>query len=260
MQWKLNSCWPDIQWQIYDYYLRPTSSYYYIKNACEPLHIQLNPVDSVVAVINHYLKPQRNLKARVRVFDFDMQLKWKKEISAEIAEDSYRDLFAIPPLRDLSPVYFVKLELFDANNQPVSDNFYWLSSVPEGNDEGASLALNNPRKFSQFAEHHLNDKDVFLPLKDLPMVKLLHSSTLEERGENLMVGVKLSNPSAQLAFFIHVSVVNDRNGEEILPVYWDDNYFSILPGGTKSVTAVLSNTGLGAAKAPVVKIKGWNIG
>ncbi|MCX6992089.1 MAG: beta galactosidase jelly roll domain-containing protein [Kiritimatiellaeota bacterium] len=259
MQWKLNSCWPDIQWQLYDYYLRPTPSYYYIKNACEPLHVQMSPIDSVVTVVNHCLKPQRNLKARARVYGFDMQLKWEKEVVSDIAADAYRDLFAIPPLPDPGSVYFVKLELFAANNQPVSDNFYWLSSVPEGDDESADLALKDLSKFNPNAEHHLNDKGVFVPLKNLPKVKLLQTSTLEDRGEELAVRVKLSNPSPHLAFFIHVAAVNAKNDEEILPVYWDDNYFSILPGATKNVTAILPKSNLGAVKVPGIRVEGWNI-
>ena len=259
MQWKLNSCWPDVQWQIYDYYLRPTAAYYYIKRSCEPLHIQMSPVDSVVTVVNHHLKPQRNLKARARVFDFGMQLKWEKEIAAEVAADSYRDLFAVELPADISPVYFVNLELSDAEGRVVSDNFYWLSSVPEGDYEGTALALKNSAKFDPSAEYPLNDRDIFLPLKNLPKVKLTQTSVLEDMGENMAVRVKLSNPSSHLAFFIRVMAVNGKNGEEILPVYWDDNYFSILPGRTKFATAILSKSRLENIKTPDVRIEGWNM-
>ena len=53
-QWKINSAWPDVQWQIFDWYLKPMVSYYFIKRANEPLHIQLGLLEPMVTVVNHF--------------------------------------------------------------------------------------------------------------------------------------------------------------------------------------------------------------
>ena len=37
--WMLNSSWPSLIWQLYDYYLNPTGGFYGSKKACEPLHV-----------------------------------------------------------------------------------------------------------------------------------------------------------------------------------------------------------------------------
>ena len=37
-EWKINSAWPDVQWQIFDWFLKPMVSYYFIKRANEPVH------------------------------------------------------------------------------------------------------------------------------------------------------------------------------------------------------------------------------
>ncbi len=39
VQWMLNSAWPDMFWQLYDWYLVPTGAYYAARNANQPLHV-----------------------------------------------------------------------------------------------------------------------------------------------------------------------------------------------------------------------------
>ena len=43
----------------------------------------------------------------------------------------------------------------------------------------------------------------------------------------------VENPGKSLAFFVHLKV-NQAGGEEVLPVIWQDNYFSLLPGENAS--------------------------
>src|SRR5664279_175627 len=50
MIWKLNATWPQVLWQIYDWFLNPNAGYFYAKKAMEPLHIQLNENDFTVSV------------------------------------------------------------------------------------------------------------------------------------------------------------------------------------------------------------------
>ena len=154
-QWKINACWPSVQWQIFDWYLRPMVSYYAIKKACEPLHVQLCPIDSVVTVVNKSPEPKAGLEVRVRVFDFDMKLRWEKRAPLDVEANTYKDAFAVEAVPDLTPVYFVKLELLDGNGKLVSDNFYWLST-------------GTPATFHELAE--------------LPPVALDVSHTIEDRG------------------------------------------------------------------------------
>jgi len=49
-----------------------------------------------------------------------------------------------------------------------------------------------------------------------------------------------------------------RDGEEILPVLWDDNYFSLLPGESREVTATFATQDAGRAK-PTLEVGGWNV-
>jgi hypothetical protein len=229
-QWKLNACWPSVQWQIYDWFLRPMVSYYYIRNACEPLHVQLSPLDSTVSVVNNYAERKEDLEARARIFDFSMKLRWDKAAKVHVAADSYKDVFAIPRIHDLVGVYFVRLDLADADRKVVSRNFYWLST-------------RTPADMRELGQ--------------LPLVNLNASHRVEQRGDQTVVHVKLTNPTYQLAFFTHVAVTDGPYGEEILPVFWDDNYFSLLPQESREVSAALPTSALG--KGPVVEVGGWNV-
>jgi exo-1,4-beta-D-glucosaminidase len=230
-EWKVNACWPSVQWQIYDWYLKPMVSYYYIKKACEPLHVQLTPIDSTVIVVNHHLVPKGGLNVTAKVFDFAMKKRWENTAQVEMPANVYREIFRVPTLSDLGPVCFVKLELKDAHDKLVSDNFYWLT--PNGS---ADLSR----------------------LEDLPPVRLNAAWEVERKGTECVAHVKLTNPTDRLAFLVHLAVTRGPYGDEVLPVLWDDNYFSLLPGESRQLTARFATDDLGTA-TPALEVGGWNI-
>jgi exo-1,4-beta-D-glucosaminidase len=45
-----------------------------------------------------------------------------------------------------------------------------------------------------------------------------------------------------------------KGGDEVLPVIWEDNYFSLLPGETRRVTATYRSP-----EKTVVEVEGWNV-
>lgn len=230
-EWKLNACWPSVEWQIYDWYLRPMVSYYYIKKACEPLHVQLTPLDMAVTVVNHRLQPKDHIQVRARVYDFAMKLRWEKSAAIDMPANAYREVFAIPSTLKLTPVYFVKLEVKDQAGSPVSDNFYWLASK-DPSDLGS--------------------------LERLPAVQLHGSFSMEREGRECVVRVRVDNPTDRLAMFVHAILTKGPGGDEVLPVYWDDNYVNLLPGESKQLCARFAADDLGPATA-ALEIGGWNV-
>jgi exo-1,4-beta-D-glucosaminidase len=97
----------------------------------------------------------------------------------------------------------------------------------------------------------------FSALSQLPKVKVKVSDRSERNGEEEVTHVMLENQSRSLAFFVRMKVNKGAKGEEILPVVWEDNYISLLPGEKREVTATYRASELGAAK-PSVEISGWN--
>jgi len=98
----------------------------------------------------------------------------------------------------------------------------------------------------------------FTALSQLPQVKLQVAERTERKGEDLITHVRLENPSPNLAFFVRLKVARGKGGDEILPVLWQDNYISILPGEKREVTATYRAQELGAAQA-AVEVSGWNV-
>ena len=78
----------------------------------------------------------------------------------------------------------------------------------------------------------------------------------EKKGAYTEWTLKFTNVSSQLAFFLNPQLIKD--GEEVLPSYWSDNYFSIPAG--QSITVKVSCPAAGLAGAvPQLRVEGWNI-
>ena len=217
MLWKLNSTWPTVVWQIYDWFLNPTSAYYFTKKALEPVHIQLNENNFTVSIINTQYKKQENLKAIIQVFDFDMNEKWKKEIIVTLDESSYKEIVKLPDFKTLIGTYFVKLTLENNKQKIISDNFYWLS--PDG-------------------------KNDFRDLAQLQPVKVQITSQIEQRGDNVIVNVHIKNDTDKLAFMKRFMITKGEGGMEVLPTIWSDNFISLIPGESINISATVAKKDL----------------
>lgn len=119
--WMSHACWPSMVWCTYDYYFEPTAAYFGVKKACEPLHIQYNPVKKVAEVVNFAGGAKDGLVAKAQVFD--MYGKLIKEESKEVNVSEDQTLDAVSVSEPDEEVYYIKLTL-EQNNQVVSDNFY----------------------------------------------------------------------------------------------------------------------------------------
>jgi exo-1,4-beta-D-glucosaminidase len=253
IQWMLNNAWPSMIWHLYDYYLRPGGSYFGAKKACEPLHIQYSYDDHSIAVVNSYYQDFQGLRATAKVYNLDMSEKYSHEAAFDIPADGVRRLFAIPEIRDLSPVYFVQLTLADAAGKVLRSNFYWLSTKEDVNDWENSTWFRTPNKaFSDLTA-----------LDSLPRVELRAAATAEAAGADRITHVTIENPTRNLAFSVHLKVVSPPRGPqapqgEILPVLWQDNYFALLPGEKREIAATsrLSDAGPGPK---LLEVDGWNV-
>ncbi len=130
----------------------------------------------------------------------------------------------------------------------MTSNFYWLSTTTETLDWKNSKWPATPT--ASYAD--------YTALGGLPMVTLKVDSRTEQQGKDRVTHVTVENPSQSLAFFIRLKVNNRENGEEILPVVWQDNYFSLMPGEKREVTASYRSRDMGAS-SPVISVEGWNV-
>lgn len=249
IQWMMNNAWPSMIWHLYDYYLRPAGGYYGTKKACEPLHIQYSYDDRSVVVVNGFYQDFKGLKATAKIYNLDMTEKFSAQTNVDIGSDGVERVIMLPEPAGLSPTYFVKLTLEDSAGQLVSDNFYWLSTQGD--------TLDKPREGSDWYYTPTKQFADFTALNTLPPVKLKVLAKSGRSGKEYATHVTLENPGKSLAFMVHLKVNEDKSGEEILPVIWQDNYFSLLPGEKREVTATYAKLPRGVK--PVVEVTGWNI-
>jgi len=248
IQWMLNNAWPSMIWHLYDFYLRPAGGYFGAKKAMEALHPIYGYDDRSVWVVSSQYSDVKGLKLTAQIFNLDMTEKNSQEASLDAAADSTSKVLTLPEVDGLSPTYFLMLKLRDSSGKLVGSNFYWLSTRPETLDWEKSNWYTTPT--TSYAD--------YTALSQLPKVKLKVADHTERKEEDAITHVTLENPSKSLAFFVRLKVNRGKNGEEILPVLWQDNYISLLPGEKREVTATYRAKELGAAQ-PAVEVSGWNV-
>jgi exo-1,4-beta-D-glucosaminidase len=158
----------------------------------------------------------------------------------------------LPEIKNLTPVYFLDLRIFNAENKEVDNSIYWLSTKKDVLDYEASKKLSwafyTPTK--SFADFKALDK--------LPKVNLEYKYNYSKDDQFGIVSLTIKNPSKAIAFFNYLDVIDPQTKQPILPIYWDDNYVTILPGEERNYEAKFFLSDFKGEK-PVLEVRGWNV-
>jgi exo-1,4-beta-D-glucosaminidase len=214
----------------------------------EALHPLYGYDDHSIWVVSSQYGDVKGLKLTTKIYNLDATEKFSQENSVDAAADSTAKIFTLPDVSGLSNTYFLVLKLADSAGKLVGSNFYWLSTKPETLDWAKSTWWMTPT--ASYAD--------FTAISQLSKVKLKVIDRTERKGEDAVTHVTIENPSKSLAFFVRLKVDKGAKGEEILPVVWEDNYISLLPGEKREITASYRANELGTAKASV-EVSGWNV-
>jgi exo-1,4-beta-D-glucosaminidase len=227
IQWMLNNAWPSMIWHLYDYYLRPGGGYFGTKKACEPLHVQYSYDDSSVAVVNDRHDAVKGLSVTAQVLDLDLRETFSKTQTIDVPADGVVRAFSIPPQTGPGPTttYFVRLTLEDAESAPVSTNFYWLSTSPDELDWAGTKWYYTPTR------RHA-DLTALTKLPSTTLAVTTQPATSDVEDARIVV---VENTGSAMAFLIHLKLVDAESDDELLPVFWDANYFELLPGEKRTI-------------------------
>ena len=248
IQWMLNNAWPSIIWHLYDFYMRPAGGYFGTQKACEPLHVQYSYDDQSIVVVNDTMKDAADLKVTAKIYDLDAREKYANDATVAAGSLTSVRAFKLPEPSVTSSAYFLRLTLQDSGGATISTNFYWLSTKPDVlAQEGYTWYYTPERSYADFRE-----------LSRLAKVNLSYTSSFEPGADESTEHIHLTNPSDRLAFLVHLRLTRGSGGEEILPILWNDNYFELMPGETKDISAKFLKRDSGDG-TPGVEVSGWNV-
>jgi len=211
-------------WQTYDYYLEPTAAYYGVKHACEPLHVQWNPLTNQVEVINHSAGHQIG-KVTATIYSIDGILLWSKEMPYDLQEDHTFEAMTVEVPHEIEGVYFLRLSLTDTEGDLMSQNDYIQS-------------------------HGTNDRK---QLRTMPESAL--SSTVNVKDSHALI--TLTNCSSTPAVMLRLNL-KGSDGEQILPVIYSDNYLHLMPGESRTIDIEWKAEDT-RGTMPMIEITGTNV-
>jgi hypothetical protein len=234
--WMSNPAQPSFVWQLYHHDLEPNSALFAVKKAAEMVHIQLNESNGDVQVVNNLNVPLEKARARISTYNLDGMVTSRQDFDVTAAASVATSLgqVAWPANASALPVvHFVKLELSDSEGKMISDNFYWRGE----------------------SEH----PDDLTALNDLRTVTLEAKVVRRDVAGKSFFDVTLRNPGTQVAVMTHLQLRRKTSGERVLPVYYSDNYVSLVPQETRTITIEAATTDL-KGEAGLVVVDGWNVG
>jgi exo-1,4-beta-D-glucosaminidase len=249
VQWMLNSAWPELFWQLYDYYLMPNGAFYGAKKGCQPLNIVYNYKDNDIYLSNEYLKAKNDLSVQIKVFNLKSKPVLNKKIVVSINPNSLKKIFNLPELKSVGKVYFIDLRISDKLGNKLASNFYWLSAKKDIIDFKNAKWFIAPNK--SYAD--------FTGLSELPEVSLDIEYEFKKAESRTTFNVSIKNRSEFISFFNEIQIKGENSGLAILPIFIEDNYFSILPGENKTIKGYFFNRDLAGDDRPEFFISGYNL-
>ena len=251
MHWMMNTPWPSFFGHLYDYYFKQGGGYFGAKKAMRPVSVVWDyyatgdRTTAHVFAVNQAEQPLRGATVSVAFFNSDGTRKFVREAKGvSVGPFSSTSALEVPRVPGLSSAYFVRCLLTGEDGKPLAENVYWQSTT----DDDLGEAKND----DQFTTRLVKWADL-TALNSMPPV-ILKASATHAAGSST---ITLRNDSSHIAFFVRLEVTREADGEEILPITYDDNYITLFPHTSSTVTAHYAAAGLRGQ--PAVRVEGYNV-
>ncbi|GGM25021.1 hypothetical protein GCM10010129_81950 [Streptomyces fumigatiscleroticus] len=230
MLWMSHPAWHSTVWQTYDYDFDVNGAYFGCRSACEPLHVQADPVKWQVIAVNHTREALKGATVTAETYDLSgRRIASTRHARVDVGPAASAEAFTAPPGNDLPDLHLLRLSLTDARGEVLSRNTYWRSRTP-----GALRALDQVRQARLSAS-------------------LTHVSREGERRE---ATATVRNRGSMVAAMVRLSLLHG-DGTRVLPTLYDDNYLWLLPGETRTVTLSWPASALPSGR-PKLRVEGYN--
>lgn len=228
--WKTQNPWTAMRGQMYDYYLDPNAGLFGLRTGSRSLHAMCNPADKSIMIVNNDFRKYRDIMLVVKAYDISGNEKKITQVFAYMEPSSVKKIMALKNELDAflgEEGGFLSLQLLDANQRELDNNFYWYT---DKNDKYSGL-----------------DK--------------LSAAPLQVRASKLADGkveVRLVNPErSPVAFFNRISLIDLETGKRLLPAFYEDNYVSVPPGAARKI--LIDCPALSKSMRTQISVKGWNV-
>lgn len=220
--WMSHPAWPSVEWQTYSWDYETFGSYYGSRKACEPMHVQMNLDDHDIVVLNTTTSDLVGLSVTLSCYGLDgKRISTKTLKGIDVPANSRKDLFKAE-LGGIKGNYMVRLILSDKKGHTVTINDYMMRG--EGTEDFTSF--DNVGK-AQIKVRKVSSKDSV------------------ERYE-------ITNTSGNIAMNLKFNLCDPQTGEIILPAYFSDGYFHLLPGEKRTIQMHSPSTG-------AIMAEGYNV-
>ena len=204
LYWMSHPAWYSVIQQTYSWDYKTFGTFYGIKKSCEPLHIQWNLYNHKVQVINASNQSYVKLNAQFEVYSVSGKKLVTKSKTVDVKRSNKVDAFTMDLPKSDENLMLVRLKLTDKKGNLISVNDYW------SNETYANIPVG---------------------LNSLVQTKL--SVKVASNGDNRLK-VTVRNKGKITAPFVELDLVS--NGESVLPVYFSDSYFNLLPGESRAIS------------------------
>jgi exo-1,4-beta-D-glucosaminidase len=250
--WMLNSHWPSFYGNLIDYYLSPGGVYFGAKKGLRPLSVVFDSYatgdnsQARIIVFNQSPGDVHGLRVLIRVYDLDGKVRDDRSANnISVSYNGTNQVMLLPRYPGSSSVFFVRCQLFDETGKLVVDNTYWKSQKDDDLGERAN-DIYMTLKQEKWAD--------MTALNTMPSVNVEIEVQQKKIGEESHVAIRLHNPSTHIAFFERVTISTAKEGSEILPIEYNDNYVTVFPGETVEIHGIVRKS----AEARWVKLEGYN--
>ncbi len=203
--WKSQNPWPALKGQMYDWYLDQNAGFYGFRHGAAPVHLQFNPADSAVYVVNATPRERKGMRLDALLTDENGSELWKASQETALPPNSHIKVWDVDLGGKPAKVYFLRLRITYVSTGLIMDeNTYWL---PRDGDQKELMALGTAKIVGQMMKSN--------------------------QGK---FTVDIANSGDVAAFFVRMKVVRAIDGMMVTPVFFDDNYIVLLPGEKKSIT------------------------
>jgi len=242
LMWMSQSSWPSFVWQTYDYYYDTNGGYFGLKTGNQPIHAVWDCRTGTnlnnIVLSNATPNDLEDVRTVAKLYDLNGILVWESEfMTPSLKSDTVPiTLGKVIHPAATTPMKFLKLFVYDKNGGLISENFYWMNSDT----------------LSATAYQAYQDLDT-LARVDLSAVIAAKSKV----GTDNFVTITFKNDTQVPALQAQVKAFG-KKGVQILPTYFSDNYFSLMPGETKTITAEFNDKHVNGGEFSF-ELDGWNI-